>query len=106
MSPPEVASQSLAVLSMLAVRIRVPSGLNVPYRTSKPWGSPKGAISLPEAASQSLTGAFIVGQRIGGSVFVQHVVRIRAPSGLNAACLTGLPEPVENRGNAPGRALQ
>jgi hypothetical protein len=42
--------------------LEVLNGLNVPYRTSKPWGSPKGAISLPEAASQSLTGAFIVGQ--------------------------------------------
>src|ERR1700741_4981048 len=55
MSLPEAASQSLAVLSELAVRIRVPSGLNAPYRTSKNWGASKEAISLPEAASQRLT---------------------------------------------------
>ena len=68
---------------MLAVRIRVPSGLNAPYRTSKNSESAKGEISLPEAASQSLTGAFIIGREC-----VQQAVRIRAPSGLNAACLT------------------
>ena len=34
MSLPEAASQSLAVLSELAVRIRVPSGLNVAWLTS------------------------------------------------------------------------
>ena len=56
MSLPEAASQSLAVLSALAVRIRAPSGLNA---TTSPislsdkeailWA--KEAISLPEVAS-------------------------------------------------------
>src|SRR6516164_10591076 len=37
MSLPEVASQSLAVLSFPAVRIRVPSALNAACRTSSEW---------------------------------------------------------------------
>ena len=54
MSLPEAASQSLAVLSSFAVRIRAPSGLNAPYQKLAISGSAKEAISLPEAASQSL----------------------------------------------------
>ena len=34
MSLPEAASQSLAVLSLLAVRTRAPSGLNAAWKTS------------------------------------------------------------------------
>src|SRR5271165_6962397 len=52
MSLPEAPSQSLAVLSLLAVRIRAPSGLNTASLTSSSWA--KEAIGLPEAASQSL----------------------------------------------------
>ena len=49
--------KSSAPISLFAVRIRVPSGLNVPYRTSALyrtstiWGSAKEAIGFPEAAS-------------------------------------------------------
>ena len=74
MSLPEAASQSLAVLSVLAVRIRAPSGLNA--RVVHSSLMVKEAISLPEAASQSL------------AVLSALAVRIRAPSGLNAASLT------------------
>ena len=115
MSLPEAASQSLAVLSALAVRIRAPSGLNaasidpilmvkggdqlargrIPelggvvrarrqdpstVRTKRRMVDAilmaKEAMSLPEAASQSL------------AVLSALAVRIRAPSGLNAASLT------------------
>jgi hypothetical protein len=48
-------------------------GLNAPYQACSFSGSAKEAISLPEAVSQSL------------AVVSQHVVRTRAPSGLNAA---------------------
>jgi len=71
---PEVASQSLAVLSLLAVRIRVPSSLNAACRP-RPHGL-KEATSLPEAASQTL------------AVLSKLAVTMRAPSGLNAASLT------------------
>src|SRR5262245_40224647 len=37
MSLPEAASQSLAVLSALAVRIRAPSGLNATFSTASWW---------------------------------------------------------------------
>ena len=54
MSLPEAASQSLAaVYSALAVRIRVPSGLNAALK-ERNAGCSKEAMSLPEAASQSL----------------------------------------------------
>ena len=72
-SLPEAASQSLAVLSALAVRIRAPSGLNAAWLTIL---MVKGGDSLPEAASQSL------------AVLSALAVRIRVPSGLNAACMT------------------
>src|SRR5258708_39147078 len=41
-----VASQSLAVLSQLTVRIRAPSGLNAAHLTASSWS--KEAISLPQ----------------------------------------------------------
>src|SRR5215510_10107732 len=52
MSLAEAASQSLAVLSQLAVRIRAPLGLNTALVTRSQWA--KEAMSLPEAVSQSL----------------------------------------------------
>ena len=70
----EAASQSLAVLSLLAVRIRAPSALKAACRTSSEWLNE--ARSFPEAASQSL------------AVLSELAVKIRAPSGLNAASLT------------------
>ena len=61
----------LPAISAPAVRIRAPSGLNAPYALHPSWA--KEAMSLPEAASQSL------------AVVSQPVVKIRAPSGLKAA---------------------
>ena len=73
MSLPEAASQSLAVLSLLAVRILVPSGLN----------TPRDLILMVKGCEELARGRI---PELGGVVLL--AVRIRAPSGLNAASST------------------
>ena len=73
MSLPEAASQSLAVLSALAVRIRAPSGLNAASVNHILMG--KGGDELARGRIPEL-----------GGCCSALAVRIRAPSGLNAAC--------------------
>ncbi len=76
MSLPDAASQRPAI-SVPAARIRAPSGVNAPYMKFPIPGSANEAMSLPEAASHSLTLS---------SIWL--AVRIRAPSGLKAARIT------------------
>ena len=70
----EAASQSLEVLSLLAVTIRAPSGLKAACKTSFEWLNE--TRSFPEAVSQSL------------AVLSELAVTIRTPSELNDASLT------------------
>ena len=72
---PVAASHSRAVLSLEAVTMRVPSGLNAALRTL-PSARCMRPIGSPVAASHSRT------------VLSPDAVTTRAPSGLNAAPLT------------------